>query len=224
MWAGRRAGRVASEVRSASGPCQINSKMPMSSCLPLTVSRSISRTRARSNGDSASAVCPDKMTCSPLASATIRDATLTESPNTSPSTSIAGPKWKPTRIASRTRPTAGCSEIRACISAAASAARSAAGRPPSLRRRWSSPLAPSATRTRSGRTTRQRSIVASATASPTVSYNRVLPLTSAKSTASSELPLVTVATSAAVHRTIIMRRSRRLRKQRRMLDFRARLD
>ena len=76
----------------------------MSLCLPFTVSESMCRTRARTRGVSASAVSPDRITCSPLASAAIRAATLTESPKTSPSTSIVGPKWKPTRIASRTRP------------------------------------------------------------------------------------------------------------------------
>ena len=96
--------------------------MPMSSCLPLTVSESISRTRERRTGASAAAVCAVRITCSPLASAVIRAATLTESPKTSPSTSSAGPKWNPTRMASRTLPTGGSSPIRACISAAASVA------------------------------------------------------------------------------------------------------
>jgi len=73
-------------------------------------------------GDKALAVIEDRITCSALASAVMRAATFTESPKTSPSTAIAGPKWKPTRIARRERPTGGCSEMRNCISAAASAA------------------------------------------------------------------------------------------------------
>ena len=92
MRAGSGFQRVATAVRSASESCQISSKMPMSCVLPLTDSVSTSRTRSRSHGASASTVCDDRMICSRLASAAIRDATLTESPKTSPSASIAGPR------------------------------------------------------------------------------------------------------------------------------------
>ena len=83
--------RVATAVRSSSDSCQISSTIPMSWALPFTVSVSSTRTRARSHGASASAVSADRMICSRFASAAIRAATLTESPYTSPSASIAGP-------------------------------------------------------------------------------------------------------------------------------------
>ena len=59
----------------------------MSFSLPFTVSTSTSRRRSRSAAESASAVGADRMTWPLFASPTMRAATLTESPKTSPSRS-----------------------------------------------------------------------------------------------------------------------------------------
>ena len=120
--------RVESVVRSSAESCQISSWTSMSRSLPFTGNRGdLARAHAqplRQRGDR----CRRRDDLPAVRDADEPRSDVTESPNTSPSVVSAGPKWKPTRIASRWIRRRARLSMRACISAAACAALSAAGK------------------------------------------------------------------------------------------------
>jgi hypothetical protein len=106
-------------VRS-SDSCQSTSQTFTSSALPFTDRASISRVDWRNSGGRASTVLPVVMIWQALARPAMRAAVLTVSPKTSFASSMAGPKWKPTRMASLMPRTGGRSSTRCCMELAAS--------------------------------------------------------------------------------------------------------